>query len=100
MWSTVERGLARADQRGGREKQMERDGDREWGERHREKNSKIIKSSVNVQIKKKILITFQLYYTAKNSCACSCGAKKYRFDSTIVRHILVFNGAKNSNIAI
>ena len=30
----------------------------------------------------------------------SCEAKKYSFDSTIVGHILVFGGAKNSNIAL
>ena len=30
----------------------------------------------------------------------NCGAKKYSFGSTIVGHILVFSGAKNSNIVI
>ena len=45
------------------------------------KMSKIIKSSVNAQIKK--------HWT-----------KKYSFGSTIVGHILVFGGDKNSNIAI
>ena len=31
---------------------------------------------------------------------CSCGAKKYSLGSTILGHILLFGGAKNSNIAI
>ena len=52
--------------------------------KERIKMSKIIKNSVNAQIKKH----------------CSCGAKKYSFGSTIVGHILVFGGDKNSNIPI
>ena len=55
---------------------------------------------------KKIKIKNSLFsYHAQPKVAvhCSYGAKKYNFGffgSTIVRHILVFGGAKNSNIAI
>ena len=63
--------------------------------------SEIIKNSVNVQIINFLIFyTFRLQYTIKSSWHYNYGAKKYSFGSTIVGHILVFDCAKNSNIAI
>ena len=60
---------------------------------------------MNAQIKqfffiKKFIIPFSYRAQSKVTVHCSCEAKKYSFGSTIVGHILVFGGAKNSNIAI
>ena len=62
------------------------------------KMSKIIKSSVNIQI----FFIFLFYLSAivhskKQLCT---GVKKYKFGTTIVGHILVFGGSKNNNITI
>ena len=40
------------------------------------------------------------YRAQPNVVVHSYRAKKYNFGSTIIRHILVFGDAKNSNIAI
>ena len=64
--------------------------------------SKIIKNSVNAQIKKFFFFFLLFSYNAQPKVVVpySCRAKKYSFGSTIVGHILVFSGAKNSNIVI
>ena len=59
---------------------------------------KIIKNSVNAQIY--IFLPFSYSILPKIAMHRRCGAKKYRFGSTIVGYILVFGDAKNSNITI
>ena len=67
----------------------------------RRKNSKIIKKQCeHTNRKKKKKLPFSYSAQPKIAVHCSGGAKKYRFGSTIVGHILVFGAAENSNIAI
>ena len=79
-------------------RKREADGERVRRETQR-KNSKIIKKQCERTNRKKKL-PFSYSAQPKIAVHCSGGAKKYRFGSTIVGHILAFGGAKNSNIAI
>ena len=56
------------------------------------------KSSVNTNF----FFFFFFSYCAQPKVAmhCSCRAKKYSFDSTIVGYILIFSSAKNNYITI
>ena len=80
-------------------RKREADGERVRRETWR-KNSKIIKKQCECTNRKKKKLPFSYSAQPKIVVHCSGGAKKYRFGSTIVGHILVFGGAKNSNIAI
>ena len=55
---------------------------------------------MNAKFKKKKKLPFSYSAQPKIAVHCSCGAKKYCFDSTIARYILSFSGAKNNYIAI
>ena len=81
-------------------RKREADGERVRRETRR-KNSKIIKKQCeHTNRKKKKKLPFSYSAQPKIAVHCSGGAKKYRFGSTIVGHILVFGAAENSNIAI